>query len=116
MDTVHKLPSGWARPIKNKVPSCRVDSSRALGYTGIMKIQYKDLKKNDEVKTTQLGTPVTGKLIESPKQGRGLKRAILIWTKGSEIGMFDEHGSVYANQVQQVLRDGAWLQVTGQPQ
>jgi hypothetical protein len=79
-------------------------------------IKYKDLKKNDEIKTTQLGTPVSGKLIESPKQGRGLKRAILIWSKGSEIGMFDEHGSVYANQVQQVLRDGAWLQVTGQPQ
>jgi len=81
-----------------------------------MKIQYKDLKKNDEIKTTQLGTPITGKLIESPKQGRGLKRAILIWSNGSEIGMFDEHGSVYAYQVTEVKRDGAWQQVTGQPQ
>jgi len=80
-----------------------------------MTIQYKDLKKNDEVKTTQLGTPVSGKLIESPKQGRGLKSAILIFTKGSEIGMFDEHGSVYAHQVSEVKRDGAWQQVTGQP-
>ena len=80
-----------------------------------MTIEYKDLKKNDEVKTTQLGTPVSGKLIESPKQGRGLKRAILIWSKGSEIGMFDEHGSVYAHQVTEVKRDGAWQQVTGQP-
>ena len=79
-------------------------------------INYKDLKKNDEVKTTQLGTPVTGKLLESPKQGRGLKRAILIWTKGSEIGMFDEGGSVYAHQVQQVLRDGIWHMLAGQPQ
>ena len=78
-------------------------------------IQYKDLKKNDEVKTTQLGTPITGKLIESPKQGRGLKKTILIWTKGSEIGMFDEHGSVYAHQVQQVKRDGSWQTVTGHP-
>ena len=81
-----------------------------------MKIQYKDLKKNDEINTTQLGTPITGKLIESPKQGRGLKRAILIWSKGSELGMFDEHGSVYAHQVTEVKRDGAWQQVTGQPQ
>ena len=78
-------------------------------------IKYKDLKKNDEIRTTQLGTPITGKLIESPKQGRGLKRAILIWSKGSEIGMFDEHGSVYAHQVTEVKRDGAWQQVTGQP-
>jgi hypothetical protein len=79
-------------------------------------IEYKNLKKKDEVRTTQLGSPVSGKLLESPKQGRGLKSAILIWTKGSEIGMFDEHGSVYANQVTEVLRDGAWHQVTGQPQ
>ena len=81
----------------------------------IMK-KYKDLKKKDQVKTTQMGQPISGKLLESPKQGRGLKRAILIWTKGSEIGMFDEAGSVYAHQVQQVLRDGAWQYVDGQPQ
>ena len=79
-------------------------------------INYKDLKKNDEVRTTQLGMPVLGKLLESPKQGRGLKRAILIWSKGSEIGMFDEAGSVYAHQVQQVKHGGAWKYVTGQPQ
>jgi hypothetical protein len=36
------------------------------------KIDYKDLKKNDRVKTNQLGTPITGKLLESPKQGKGL--------------------------------------------
>ena len=81
-----------------------------------MTIQYKDLKKKDQVKTTQLGQPISGKLLESPKQGRGLKRAILIWTKGSEIGMFDESGSVYAHQVQHVLRDGDWHEVIGQPE
>ena len=48
-------------------------------------------------------------------QGRGLKKTILIWSKGSEIGMFDEHGSVWATDVTEVLRNGAWLQVTGQP-
>ncbi|SVD51600.1 uncharacterized protein METZ01_LOCUS404454, partial [marine metagenome] len=46
-----------------------------MGYSGTMEetnmINYKDLKKNDEIRTTQLGTPITGKLIESPKQGRG---------------------------------------------
>ena len=104
-------------PIKvKKAASVRVDRSGGLGYNGIMKIQYKDLKKNDEVKTTQLGTPVTGRLLESPVQGRGLRKTLLIHSNGSEIGMFDEAGSVYAHQVQQVLRDGAWQQVIDQPQ
>ena len=79
------------------------------------KIDYKDLKKNDRVKTNQLGTPITGKLLESPKQGKGLKKVILIWTKGSVIGMFDEAGSVHAYQVTNVKRANKWLQVINQP-
>ena len=79
-------------------------------------INYKDLKKNDEVRTTQLGTPVSGKLLESPKQGRGLRKVILIHSNGKEIGMFNEAGSVYASEVIEVKRDGTWHQVTGQPQ
>jgi hypothetical protein len=83
-------------------------------------IKYKDLKKNDQIKTNQLLGPVnkempTGKLLESPKQGRGLKRTILIWCNGDEIGYFSEAGSVYAHQVQKVFRDGAWHQVIEQP-
>ena len=78
-------------------------------------ISYGDLKKNDQIRSKQLGQPIDGKLLESPKQGRGLKKTILIWSKGSEIGMFDEHGSVWATDVTEVLRNGAWLQVTGQP-
>ena len=94
----------------------KVDGSRDLGYSGIMKIQYKDLKNKDEVRTTQLGASVSGKLLESPKQGRGLKKSIMIFTKGSELGFFDEAGSVYASDVVQVRRDGAWQQVTGHPE
>jgi len=78
-------------------------------------IKYKNLKKNDWLRTTQLGMPVTGKLLESPKQGRGLKKTILIFTQGKEIGMFNEAGSVYAHQVTEVKRDGAWQDVTEQP-
>ena len=81
-----------------------------------MKVEYKDLKKNDEIRTKQLGTPVSGKLLESPKQGRGLKRTILIHSNGKEIGMFNEAGSVYAHEIIEVKRDGTWHQVTGQPQ
>jgi len=78
-------------------------------------IKYKDLKKNDEVRTTQLGPSVSGKLLESPVQGRGVKRAILIMSNGSEVGAFNDHGSVYADEVTQVKRDGSWQQVTDQP-
>ena len=78
-------------------------------------INYKDLKKNDEIKTTQLGEPISGKLLESPKQGKGLKKIILIWSNGEEIGLFSEAGSVYAHQIAQVKRDGSWQAVTGAP-
>jgi hypothetical protein len=75
------------------------------------KIDFKDLKKNDRIKSNQIGVPITGKLMESPKQGKGLKKVILIWTNGSEVGMFDEHGSVYAYQIVAVERDGSWYGV-----
>jgi hypothetical protein len=76
------------------------------------KCNFGALKKGDRIKSNQLGTPITGKLMESPKQGKGLKKVILIWTNGSEVGMFDEHGSVYANQIIAVERDGTWLEVS----
>ena len=55
------------------------------------------------------------KLLESPKQGKGLKKVILIWSKGTEVGMFDEHGSVEASDITEVFRDGRWHLVTGHP-
>jgi hypothetical protein len=79
------------------------------------KIDYKDLKKNDRIKSNQLGQPVYGKLMESPKQGKGLKKTILIHTLGTTIGLYDETGSVYSHQIIAVHRDGEWYEVTGQP-
>jgi hypothetical protein len=79
------------------------------------KIDYKDLKKNDRIKSNQLGTPITGKLLESPKQGKGLKKVLLIWSNGSEVGMFNEAGSVEARQIIAVERDGQWLAITNYP-
>ena len=74
-------------------------------------INYKDLKKNDRIKSNQIGLPITGKLLECTKQGNVLIKVILIWTNGSEVGMFDEHGSIYANQITEVERDGTWHEV-----
>jgi hypothetical protein len=78
-------------------------------------IKYKDLVKGDKILTKQLGHPVSGILEESPKQGRGLKNIILIFTKASEIGLFDESGSVYARDILKVKRDNNWQEVTDAP-
>ena len=75
-------------------------------------IKFGDLKKGDEIKSTQLGTPITGKLMESPKQGKGIKKVILIWSNGSEVNMFDEHGSVYATDIVEVKRGNQWCKVS----
>ena len=83
----------------------QLNKNSKVNMTGI---DYADLKKNDEIKSTQLGQPITGKLLESPRQGRGLKKTILIWSNGSEIGMFDEAGSVYASDILAVKRDNEW--------
>jgi aconitase B len=78
-------------------------------------MEYKDLKKGDKILSKQLGTPISGKLLESPKQGKGLKKTILIYSNGEEVGMFSEAGSVYATDILKVNRDGTWHNVTGQP-
>ena len=78
-------------------------------------MKYEDLKKGDKILTKQLGTPISGELLESPKQGKGLKKAILIYSNGEEIGMFSEAGSVYATDILKVNREGTWHNVTGQP-
>jgi len=39
---------------------------------------------------------------ESIKQGKGLKSILLVDLKASEIGFFDEIGSIYTNQILQV--------------
>ena len=65
-------------------------------------MKYEDLKKGDKILSKQLGTPISGKLLESPKQGKGLKKTILIWSNGEEVGMFSEAGSVYATDILKV--------------
>ncbi len=74
-------------------------------------IKVIELKKGDQLKTNQLGSETTAILLESPKQGKGLKKTLLIDCKGSEVGLFDETGSIYINQVKKVFRDNNWQQV-----
>ena len=78
-------------------------------------IKYADLKKGDKILTKQLGHPVSGILQESPKQGRGLKKAVSIFCNASEIGLFDEYGSVYGCDIVKVKRNNNWQEVTDAP-
>ena len=77
-------------------------------------IYFKDLKKGQEIKSSQLHPFIlcSGKLLESPKQGRGIRKTILIDSKGSELGLFDEAGSVYSSQIKLAKVNGNWEKVT----
>ena len=65
-----------------------------------------EIKKGMKIKSTQLGTPVTGIMMDNM---RGDTR--LVDVKGSEIGMFDEMGSVYSHDIIQVEVDGEWQDI-----
>ena len=65
-----------------------------------------DIKKGMNIKTGQLGTPVSGVMLDNL---RGNTR--LVDVKGSEVGMFDEMGSVYAYDILMVEVDGEWQEV-----
>ena len=76
-------------------------------------IKFSELKKGDRIMHSHLGTKpaVSGYILESPKQGRGCKSTILVDVKGSEVGMFDEIGSIYSNEIMMVKRDERWIKV-----
>ena len=74
-------------------------------------MNIKDLKKDDIILSKQLGVPIKGKLLESPIQGRGIKKTILIYAYGEDIGMFNEHGSIYITDIVKVKRNNNWINV-----
>ena len=61
------------------------------------------IKKGTKLITKQLGIPTSAVAMESIKQGRGLKKVLLIDAKGSEIGLYDEMGSIYVSDIVRVL-------------
>jgi hypothetical protein len=71
-----------------------------------------ELKKGDTIKSNQLGVETSGIVMESPKQGKGIKKTLLINVKGSEVGLFDECGSVYMYQITKVFKDNIWQSVS----
>ena len=74
-------------------------------------MNIRELKKDDVILSKQLGVPIKGKLLESPLQGRGVKKTILIFAYGEDVGMFNEHGSIYITDTLKVKRDNNWINV-----
>ena len=76
-------------------------------------MKIKDIKKGDKILHSHLGSqpPVSGIVMESPIIGRGVRSTLLVNVKGSEVGLFDETGSIYTNEILKVFRDDNWLPV-----
>ena len=66
-----------------------------------------EIKKGMKVKSVQLGTPVTGIMMDNKK---GNTR--LLDVKGSEVGFYDEMGSVYSHDIVLAEVDGEWKEIT----
>tara|TARA_Y100001938_G_scaffold150042_1_gene239360 strand:+ start:2644 stop:2850 length:207 start_codon:yes stop_codon:yes gene_type:complete len=57
------------------------------------------IKKGTNLITNQLGILTRATALESIKQGKGLKKTLLVDVKGSEVGLFDETGSIYVKNI-----------------
>ena len=69
-----------------------------------------EIKKDMKIRSVQLGLPVTGIMMDNKK---GDTR--LVDVKGSEVGLFDEIGSVYSHDIVAVEVDGEWKVVEHTP-
>ena len=68
-----------------------------------MNKSFESIKKGTELYTKHLGTPCRAISMESIKQGRGFKNTLLVDVKGSEIGLFNECGSIYVKDIIAVI-------------
>ena len=58
-----------------------------------------EIKKGDKLIVNNGLGQCSAIAVESGRQGRGAKRTLLVDLKASEVGMFDEIGSVYATDI-----------------
>ena len=69
-----------------------------------MKVKnFEKIKKGTKLITNQLGIPTRATAMESIKQGRGFKNILLVNVKGSDVGLFDEMGSIYVSDILEVV-------------
>ena len=74
--------------------------------TKCLTVKTNDIKKGIKIKSVQLGVPVTGVMLDNKK---GNTR--LVDVKGSEVGLFDEMGSIYSHDIILAEIDGVWKSV-----
>ena len=74
--------------------------------TKSLTVKTNDIKKGIKIKSVQLGVPVTGIMLDNKK---GNTR--LVDVKGSEVGLFDEMGSIYSHDIVLAEIDGVWKSV-----
>ena len=79
-----------------------------------MNKSFESIKKGTELYTKHLGTPCRAISMESIKQGRGFKNTLLVDVKVSEIGLFDECGSIYVKDIIAVINlmeEVKWIKI-----
>ena len=64
---------------------------------------FEKIKKGTKLITNQLGVPTRATAMESIKQGKGFKNILLVNVKGSDVGLFDEIGSIYVSDILEVV-------------
>lgn len=62
-------------------------------------IDVTTLKKDGWYIIDLMGMNVRAKLLDSPRQGKGWKKTVMMDVRGSDIGMYDEMGSVYVSDI-----------------
>ena len=70
-------------------------------------IDVTTLKKDEWYIIDMMGYSVRAKLMSSPKQGRGWKTTVMMDVRGTDVGMYDEMGSVYVSNIIKHYPDGA---------
>ena len=68
-------------------------------------MKMSDVKPGMIVKSKQLGVPVSGRVLEV------LEEISYVDVKGSEIGLFDEAGSVYNKDIILVKNENKWEEI-----
>ena len=66
---------------------------------GIFTMLANELEKGSMYLINNFGPNLKAKLLESPRQGKGYKKAVLMHVYGSEAGYFAEAGSVYVTDI-----------------
>tara|TARA_B100001287_G_C22218063_1_gene315639 strand:+ start:112 stop:366 length:255 start_codon:yes stop_codon:yes gene_type:complete len=69
---------------------------------------FKNIKKGTKLITTQLGRPTRAIALESIRQGKGFKKTLLVDVKGSDVGLFDECGSIYIDDIADIIDDATF--------